>query len=322
MGSSTRAILAAAIGCPAWGGVAVVGSISMDLTVFASPLPRPGETVIGDRFSMVLGGKGANQALAAVRAGAPTLLVGAVGNDPFGELALATLADSGVDTAQVTVSDGGTGVAHIRVDTATAQNDIAIVPGANDRLSPDGVEQALRSLRDRVSVVLLQLEIPVEVVQRVAALCPELGLRLILDPAPARALPDEVWPGVCLAKPNEHEAAMITGTFGDRPSSRRSSAGRWFLDPASRSRSSPSATAGRWWSSAAKVTELPAYPVRAVDTTAAGDAFTGALGAALSLGATLPEALRRALAASALAVTVRGASPSLPSHRATEPRLA
>jgi ribokinase len=296
-------------------GVAVVGSINIDLTVFASPLPRPGETVVGDRFSMVLGGKGANQALAAVRAGAPTFLVGAVGTDHFGELARSTLIEGGVDTAQVLTSDGDTGVAHIRVDTTSAQNDIAIVPGANGRLSPKSVEQALRSLRGKVSVVLAQLEIPVEVVQRVASLCPELGLRLVLDPAPAQILPAELWPGVFLAKPNEHEAAMITGVAViDRRSAEQ--AGRWFLDQGVEIAVVTLGDRGAVVVQREAVTELPAYPVRAIDTTAAGDAFTGALGAALSLGATLPDALRRALAASALAVTVRGASPSLPTAAA------
>jgi ribokinase len=296
-------------------GVAVVGSINIDLTVFASPLPRPGETVVGDRFSMVLGGKGANQALAAVRAGAPTFLVGAVGNDHFGELARSTLIEGGVDTAQVLTLDGDTGVAHIRVDTTSAQNDIAIVPGANGRLSPKSVEQALRSLRGKVSVVLAQLEIPVEVVQRVASLCPELGLRLVLDPAPAQILPAELWPGVFLAKPNEHEAAMITGVaVTDRRSAEQ--AGRWFLDQGVEIAVVTLGDRGAVVVQREAVIELPAYPVRAIDTTAAGDAFTGALGAALSLGATLPDALRRALAASALAVTVRGASPSLPTAAA------
>jgi ribokinase len=299
------------------GGVAVVGSINFDLTAYASPLPRPGETVVAERFSMVLGGKGANQALAAVRAGAPTFLVGAVGSDHFGELAQAALNESGVDTAYLMEVDGETGVAHIRVDTATAQNDILVVPGANDHLSPDRVEPALRSLRDQVSVVLMQLEIPVAVVQRVASLCPELSMKLILDPAPPRPVPTEVWPGVFLAKPNEHEAAIITGTaVADRVSAEH--AGRWFLDQGVSVAVVTLGDRGVVVVERGGVTALPAYPVRAVDTTAAGDAFVGALGAALSQDATLPDALRRALAASALAVTIGGASPSLPAAAAVE----
>ena len=177
-------------------GVAVVGSISADLTVYASALPRPGETVIGDNFSMVLGGKGANQALAAVRAGAPTFMVGAVGDDQFGELTLATLNADGVDTSAVRVLPGSTGIAHIRVDTASGENDIVIVPEANHRLEPDAVEQSLRALRDRISVVLVQLESPLAVVHRVAEVCRSQGLRLILDPAPAQPLPEDVARGV------------------------------------------------------------------------------------------------------------------------------
>jgi ribokinase len=299
------------------GGVAVVGSINFDLTGYASPLPRPGETVIAERFSMVLGGKGANQALAAVRAAAPTFLLGAVGRDHFGELALAALNESGVDTAFLMEVDGETGVAHIRVDTATAQNDILVVAGANAHLSPDRVEQALRSLRDQVSVVLMQLEIPVAIVQRVASVCPELAMKLILDPAPPQPVPTEVWPGVFLAKPNEHEAATITGTaVTDRDSAEH--AGRWFLDHGVSVAVVTLGDRGVVVVERGGVTALPAYPVRAVDTTAAGDAFIGALGATLSQGATLPDALRRALAASALAVTVSGASPSLPSAVAVE----
>ena len=169
MGSSTGAILAVhagqeapdRVGCMApRSGVAVVGSISADLTVFASALPRPGETVIGETFSMVLGGKGANQALAAVRAGAPTFMIGAVGNDHFGQLTLETLRADGVDTAGVLELDGATGIAHIRVDVASGENDIVIVPEANHRLEPDAVEHALRELGDRISVVLVQLETP------------------------------------------------------------------------------------------------------------------------------------------------------------------
>jgi hypothetical protein len=146
-------------------GVAVVGSINADLAAFGSPLPRPGETVIGSDFSLVLGGKGANQAIAAVRAGAPTYMIGAVGDDLFRGLTLGALADEGVDVTAVRVMDGSTGIAHIRVDTLSAQNDIMIIPNANHRLSPDDVESSLRALRDQVSVVLVQLEIPLTVVQ-------------------------------------------------------------------------------------------------------------------------------------------------------------
>ena len=292
-------------------GVAVVGSINVDLTVYTARLPGPGQTVVADRFSMVLGGKGANQAVAAVRAGAPSFLIGAVGRDHFGKLAQDALIEGGVDTTHVTVRGGDTGVAHIRVNTATGQNDIAIVPGANDLLSPDGVEQALRSIGTRVSVVLMQLEIPVAVVQRVASLCRDLGLRLILDPAPVRTLPADVWPGVFLAKPNEHEAAMITGlAVTDRVSAEH--AGRWFLDRGVQVAVITRGDRGAVVVERDAVTELPAYRVPAVDTTAAGDALIGALGSALSQGTPLPDAIRRALAASALAVTVRGASPSLP----------
>ena len=301
------------------GGVAVVGSINVDLTAFVRRPPRPGETVVGDRFAMVLGGKGANQALAAARAGAPTVMVGAIGNDPLAELARTGLAEAGVDAAAVLTVDGPTGIAHIRVNTATAENDIVLLGNANDRLPADHVDHALRAVRGRVSVVLMQLETPVDVLQRVAALAPELEVPLILDPAPAPAapLPEEIWAGVRLTKPNQHEAATITGmSVHDRASA--AEAGRWFLDRGVRTAVVTLGERGAVVVEADGVTELPAYRVPAVDTTAAGDAFTGALGAALSRQSSLREALRRGMAAAALAVTIRGASPSLPTAAAID----
>jgi ribokinase len=305
------------------GGVAVVGSINVDLTAFVSPPPRPGETVVGDRFSMVLGGKGANQALAAARAGAATMMIGAVGDDPLAELARTGLAEAGVDTADVLTVDGPTGIAHIRVDTVTAENDIVLLGNANEQLSPSHVDRALRAVRDRVSVVLMQLETPLAVLQRVAALAPELGLPLILDPAPAPTtpLPEEIWAGVRLTKPNEHEATTITGVSVHDVGS-AGTAGRWFLDRGVQTAVVTLGERGAVVVEGDGVVELPAYRVEAVDTTAAGDAFTGALGAGLSRGLPLSDALRRGMAAAALAVTVRGASPSLPTAAAVDDFLA
>jgi ribokinase len=302
-------------------GVAVVGSINADLAAFGSPLPRPGETVIGSDFSLVLGGKGANQAIAAVRAGAPTYLIGAVGEDMFGDLMLTTLAAEGVDVAAVRITDGSTGVAHIRVDAVTGQNDIVIIPNANHRLTPDDVEASLRQLRDQVSVVLVQLEISIPVVERVAEVCATYGLRLVLDPAPAQPLPAAVWRGVSVVKPNELEAEVLTGISVTDTSSAELAA-RWFLDRGAAIAMITRGEHGALVIGPDGVEEYPAFPVTPVDTTAAGDAFTGTLGASLARGAALPVALRRGLAAGALAVGVRGASPSLPTAEAVDALLA
>ncbi|MCW2810567.1 MAG: ribokinase, partial [Friedmanniella sp.] len=255
-------------------GVAVVGSISVDLTAYGSPLPRPGETVIADSFSMVLGGKGANQALAAVRAGAPTYMVGAVGDDVFRELVLGTLTAEGVDTGAVQVVDGSTGVAHIRVDTTSGENNIAIIGNANFRLTPDVAAAELRRLADRVSVVLVQLEAPLETVVRIAEVCRELGLALVLDPAPARPLPDAVWGGVAVVTPNETEAQVLTGvSVLDRESAER--AAGWFLTRGVDTVVITLAERGAVVVRSGSVVELPAHQVEAVDSTAAGDAFAG-----------------------------------------------
>jgi ribokinase len=302
-------------------GVAVVGSINADLAAFGSPLPRPGETVIGNYFSLGLGGKGANQAIASVRAGAPTYMIGAVGEDMFRDLTLGALADDGVDVSAVRIMDGSTGIAHIRVDARSAQNDIMIIPNANHRLRPDDVEASLRTLRDQVSVVLVQLEIPLSVVERVAEVCQACELRLVLDPAPAQVIPAAIWRGVSVTKPNELEAEVLTGISVTDLSSAEQAA-RWFLDRGAAVAMITRGERGAIVLGSDGLEEYPAFPATPVDTTAAGDAFTGALGASLARGASLPEALQRGLAAGALAVTVRGASPSLPTAEAIDAFLA
>src|SRR5919199_4505437 len=257
------------------GAVVVVGSINVDLTVSAERLPRPGETVTGSTFSTGLGGKGANQAVAAARAGARTTMVGAVGRDAFGHLALDALRADGVDVSRVEEQDSSTGVAHIRVDARTGENDIVIVPEANELLSPARVEETLTAAAPTSPVVLLQLETPLEVALATARRCAELGLRLVLDPAPASPLPDEIWRGVWLACPNETEAEVLTGTpVTDVRSAER--AARWFAERGVRQVVLTRGGRGTIVVGPTGTSEIPAFGVTPVDTTAAGDAFAGA----------------------------------------------
>lgn len=306
---------------PEAAGVAVVGSISVDLTAFGSPLPRPGETLSADSFSMVLGGKGANQALAASRAGVPTFMVGAVGDDLFRELTLGSLTAEGVDTEAVAVLPGRTGVAHIRVDTRTGQNDIAIIAEANAEVSPALAAERLRALAGRVTVVMLQLEIPVQTVVETAAVARELGCQVILDPAPAAPLPDELWPSVAVVTPNETEAEVITGIRAVDEAS-AVGAGQWFVDRGVGAAIITLAERGAVVVRSTGAQSYVAFPVQPIDTTAAGDAFAGSLAASLATGLDWDTAVLRALAAGALATTVRGASPSLPTAAQVDALLA
>ena len=297
--------------------VVVVGSITADVTAFGNRLPVPGETVIGESFTLVLGGKGANQALAAARAGASSMMIGCVGDDLFRDLVFGGLRDGGVETSAVMTVPGPTGVAHIRVDVNTGQNDIVIVPLANSALTPDLAERLLRAVAGIGDVLLLQLEIPLETAFRAAQVGRELGMIVILDPAPAASLPNEIWSSVDVVTPNESEAAVLTGvTVSDVESA--AAAGRWFLD---RGVHTALITLGE--KGVVEVNETgvqnrstPTVPV--VDTTAAGDAFGGNLGAGLANGLTWDESVIRGIHAGALAVTVAGASTSLPTAQAVD----
>lgn len=301
-------------------GVVVVGSISADVTAFTRRLPRPGETVLGDDVTIGLGGKGANQAVAAVRAGAPTWLAGCVGADPFGELVTSALRSHGVDTTHVRAVEGRTGVAHIRVD-ASGENDIVVAPLANFAVSAELVDGSVAAVRDRAAVLLLQLEIPAEVACHAAEAGARAGLTVVLDPAPARPLPERLWPYVDVVTPNEGEAAAITGVeVVDAASAERAAA--WFLDRGVRHAVITLGGAGALSVTAERVRHLPAFPVEPVDTTAAGDAFTGFLGAALAAGLDADAAVRRGMAAGALAATLPGAGASLPDRAAVDELIA
>lgn len=291
-------------------GVMIVGSITADLTTFSSRLPKPGETLLGDAFTLVLGGKGANQAVAAGLAGSRASMIGCVGDDLFSELATTGLRDAGVDIAHVRTVPGPTGIAHIRVDGA-GENDIVMVPLANTALDEAQIDAAFEAIAPTCSVLLTQLEIPRALTLYAIRKARDAGLTVILDPAPAAALDDEIWRLVDIVTPNETEASILTGIeVVDEASA--IDAGRHFVQLGAGSALVTMAGAGAVLVTADAVTRFDAIPVDVVDTTAAGDAFAGYLGASLALGLDIASAIGRAIAAGALAVTRRGASPSLP----------
>ncbi len=291
-------------------GVVVVGSVTADVTTFSSRLPARGETILGDEFTLMLGGKGANQAVAAGRSGARTSFVGCVGDDLFHDLVVTGLGDAGVDLAHLRTVPGPTGIAHIRVD-ASAQNDIVMVPLANAALSAEQIDTALDALAPTSSVLLTQLETPSALTAHIAARGRALGFTVILDPAPAAELPEEIWRSIDIVTPNETEASLISGIeVTDAASAER--AGRWFLDRGVGAAVITLAGQGSCVVTPDGAAVVPPFPVEAVDTTAAGDAYAGYLGSALAAGGTLTYAVRLATAAGALAVTKQGASPSLP----------
>jgi ribokinase len=302
------------------GGVLVIGSITADVTSFSQRLPSPGETLLGDDFTLVLGGKGANQAVASALAGADTQMVGCVGTDLFQQLTLGSLRDLGVDVSSVRVVEGPTGVAHIRVD-ASGENDIVMVPLANGHLGTEDVDAGIRGAAGRASVLLTQLETPIEVTSHAVRTARAAGMTVLLDPAPAAPLDDDLWACVDVVTPNETEARLLTGIpVVDVESAAR--AGRWFVERGVGHAVVTLAASGVVVVDVAGVRHVPAPRVAAIDTTAAGDAFAGYLGAELARGVDLDTALPRSMAAGALAVTRRGASPSLPSSQDVDAFLA
>ncbi|MFD7085838.1 ribokinase [Streptomyces sp. NPDC059918] len=289
--------------------IAVLGSTNMDLVAYVPRAPRLGETVTGRAFRTVPGGKGANQAVAAARSGGEVVMIGAVGTDEFGVRLRSALTAAGVETAALRTVEGASGTAHITVDDEGA-NSIVVIPGANGSVT--GLEAGDAARIGAVDLLLLQLELPMEAVLAGAAAARAQGVRTVLTPAPARPLPRELLELVDLLVPNEHEAAALTG----------------FTDPLGAAeallREVPEVVltlgaAGVLYAARGREPlSVPALPVRAVDTTAAGDTFVGALAVALGEGRPMPEALRWASAAAALSVQRPGAQDSMPTRTETE----
>ncbi len=295
---------------PPSGRVLVVGSSNTDMVVKCSHLPRPGQTVTGGAFVMVPGGKGANQAVAAARLGARVTFVARVGQDSFGEAAIAGYQAEGIDTQYIVRdTEAHTGVALIIVDEQ-GENLIAVASGANHRLAAGDVRRAAAAF-EAADVVLLQLEIPLAAVEEAVRLARQHRVPVILNPAPAVPLPDELLAQIAYLTPNESEAQGLTGlTVYDEASA--ATAAEHLRQRGARYVIITLGPRGALVAGPEGQTFVPAYEVAAVDTTAAGDAFSGALAAGLARHMPLAEAVQYATKAAAISVTRMGAQPSLP----------
>lgn len=291
--------------------VVVVGSINMDL-VFAVPqLPRPGETATGAQFSSCPGGKGANQAVAAARLGVNTALVGCVGDDACGRKMLALLEQEGVDCTRVTRVPQPTGCAGIFVDNR-GENCIAVADGANARVSAQTIDRA-EAVIAGAKVLLVQLEIPLEAVRAALQIARAAGVITILDPAPARELDEDLLGLADYLTPNAGEASQLTGSHVHCWNTAAAAA----RELRAKSGGTVLVTMGKYgafFSSPAGEVRITAPRVAAVDSTAAGDAFNGALAVALARGVEPDRAADIAVVAGALAATRAGAQPSLPTR--------
>ena len=296
--------------------VVVVGSLNLDHVISVGRLPAPGETVPGRGYITVPGGKGLNQAVTAARQGVPVAMVGCVGADAEGDLLKEVLAREGIGTSGVLRLPGArSGTALITV-AAGGANTVVVAAGANGRLSPDEVEAAGRSLRPG-AVLLAQLEVPLGAVKAALSAARARGAISVLNPAPALGpLPEELLSLVDVLVPNETEALAISGKATPRE------AAAWLLARGCRRVLVTLGEQGALLAGEDGVVALPAFHVAAVDTTAAGDAFCGVLASSLASGQDVLTAARRAGAAGALASTVMGALPSLPSAAQVDELLA
>lgn len=294
--------------------VLVIGSVNVDLVFQAARAPLAGETLIGHGFARFGGGKGANQAVAAARLGAQVSLISCVGADLFGREQLNSLRESGVCVRHVVEdSHTATGVAGIVVE-GNGQNRIIVVPGANHRLSPAHVE-ARRAIFAQARVVLLQLEIPMSTVLAAARAAEEAGCTVVLNPAPVppEGLPNELLSRLAVITPNETEAEQLTGIKTNSLQAAERAA-RTLQSAGVQTAVITLGDRGVLGVSGAEAFYHPAWEVPVVDTTAAGDAFSGALAAGLAMGVALPRAVEWANAVAALTVTRPGAQPSLPTQ--------
>ncbi len=291
-------------------GIVVIGSLNMDMVVRTNRAPNAGETLIGQVFALSPGGKGANQAVAAARLGAEVSMIGRVGKDPFGSEMLEIIRQEGIHIEHISVSESqATGVASIVIEE-DGENRIIVVPGANIDLSVENI-QALESVISQAEMIVMQLEMDLAMTEHAIAIAHRHGIPVILNPAPARVLKDEMLGQVSYLTPNETEAGILTGMTVDSLENAEQAA-RILLQKGVQNVIVTLGSKGALIVNAEGAKSVPGFPVKAIDTVAAGDSFNGALAQQLVLGKTLEEAVSFANAVGALAVGKEGAIPSLP----------
>ena len=293
----------------------VFGSLNMDLVARAPRLPTPGETLIGNSFETIPGGKGANQAVAIARLKIPVEMVGRVGSDLFGQQLLDGLKSDRVGCDRVLIDDDiHSGVAIITVDAAS-ENEIIVIPGANGRVGKPDLSR-LQTLLPQAKVLLLQLEIPLDAVTEAAQLAKQAGVSVILDPAPARSdLPAHLFSAIAIITPNQVEPSQLVG-FSVHEQASAHQAANVLHDRGVKTVIIKLGSAGAFCSTETESFLIPAFSVNAIDTVAAGDAFNGGLAAGLVAGLSLKQSITQASAVAALSVTKPGAQPSLPTREA------
>ena len=285
--------------------ILVIGSLNADLVVRAPHFPQPGETISGEDLKVIAGGKGANQAVAAARLGANVSMLGRVGNDNFGDFLLDNLKSNHVDTTFIRRDKASTGTATIIVDS-NGQNSIVLSAGANGKVSTEDIDK----IQTDAKILLLQLEIPLETVLYAARWAKKKNMMVILNPAPARELPDELISLVDVIVPNESELSLLTGLPVTDIASAEDAA-RALLQRGAKHVILTMGSRGALIVDTYTSTKVDTFKVDVVDTTAAGDAFIGGFASVLD-SSSLLDAVRYGCACGALAVTKFGAQPSLP----------
>ena len=291
--------------------IVVVGSVTMDLVTRAAQIPRVGQTLIGTGFHTTPGGKGANQCVAAARLGYPVAMVGKVGDDNYGPALLRNLAEAGTETGAMETVAGSSGIAAIFV-ADSSENSIIVVPGANGKMDRATVDAHAATIRS-AGMVLCQLEIPLDTLAYSLEVCANAGVPVMLDPAPAAALPDIVWKNIAWFTPNETEAAFY---LNDGASVEETALE--LLDRGVGGVALKRGSEGAYVAVRGKAAWVPPFKVQAIDTVAAGDCFNGAFAVALLEGKDPWEAAKFANAAAAICVTRRGAQAAMPSRNEVE----